>query len=106
MRNKHTFIALTLCAILLLSGCSTGTPAETSVTAGEVTTTTTAEVTTTATTTMTTSVTTTTASKTTKPEDSEPEIDPLTAELRELTKKYLLFSDIAGMHLMAEQVAA
>ena len=46
MKHTKTLTALTLCAALLLSGCSTGTPAETSVTAGEVTTTTTAEVTT------------------------------------------------------------
>ena len=38
MRNKHTFIALTLCAVLLLSGCNTDKHAETSAVTKEVTT--------------------------------------------------------------------
>ncbi len=48
MRNKHTFIALTLCAVLLLSGCNADKPAETSPVTEEATTTMTAETTTTA----------------------------------------------------------
>ena len=111
MRYKKSIEVLTLCTSLLLSSCNTDKPAVTSAVTEEVTKTITAEVTTVANTTTaalttTTSATTTTAIKTAEPEDSEPEIDPLTAELRELTEKYLLFSDIAGMHLMAEQVEA
>lgn len=73
MKHTKTLTALTLCAALLLSGCSTGTPAETSVTAGEVTTTTTAEVTTFVENTTTTEVTaiTTTAKTTADNEASE-----------------------------------
>ncbi|MBQ9384910.1 MAG: hypothetical protein IJT87_11820, partial [Ruminiclostridium sp.] len=48
MKHTKALTALTLCVALLLSGCSTGTPAETSPVTEEVTTTTiTAEVTTT-----------------------------------------------------------
>ena len=104
---KYRLIALTLCVALLLSSCNAETSEVTEnakTTTAEITIT--AASTTTAAVTSTTSVTTTTASETAEPEDTAPVTDPLTAELQTLTEKYLLFSDICGEHLMAEQVAA
>lgn len=74
MRNKHTFIALTLCAVLLLSGCNADKPAETLPVTEEVTKTTTAEVTTAAASATTSEVATTTTT-TAKSEPELPESD-------------------------------
>ncbi|MBO6230884.1 MAG: hypothetical protein J6O50_09985 [Ruminiclostridium sp.] len=103
-----------LSALLLFSGCNTDkavtTSADATAVTEEVTKTATAEVTTAASTS--TRVTTippvteqASESETAEPEEATPEINQLTAELQELTKKYLLFSDICGFHLMAEKVA-
>ena len=74
MKNIHTFIIATLCAALLLSGCNTDKPAETSVITGEATTTMTAEVTTAAASATTSEVATTTTT-TAKSEPELPESD-------------------------------